>query len=199
MTFWTTCVIYKIKLGLAIFVNYNYFITVRQSQELKYKEITGEKRRKMIQIIKEKNKERKHTESQPQHCQTGNCNNDGRKLKSTAKSTESKKKLNKSVLPPICILEDSTPSSSSKSLLRSSGSSPITVKFDFQQRKNVSKRRSTALRNARNENTRIKEELRKKSTLAAKWKKTFLRLKTKESEEVRKKPEAENRNIMTPY
>ena len=101
------------------------------------------------------------------------------------KYRESKKKLNKSVLPPICILEDSTPSSSSKSLLRSSGSSPITVKFDFQQRKNVSKRRSTTLRNARNENTRIKEELRKKSTLAAKWKKTFLKLKTKESEESR--------------
>jgi hypothetical protein len=114
------------------------------------------------------------------------------------KYRKSKKKLNKSVLPPICILEDSTPSSSSKSLLRSSGSSPIIVKFDFQQRKNVSKRRSTALRNARNENTRIEEELRKKSTLAAKWKKKFLRLKTKESEEARKKPEAENRNIMTP-
>jgi hypothetical protein len=91
MKCWTICFIYKIKLGLAIFVNYNYFITVRQSQELKYKEITGKKRRKMIQIIKENNKEeRKHTESQSQHCQTGNCNNDGRKLKSTAKSTESR-------------------------------------------------------------------------------------------------------------
>jgi hypothetical protein len=68
MKCWTTCFIYKIKLGLAIFVNYNYFITVRQSQELKYKEITEKKRRKMIQIIKEKNKEeRKHAESQPQH------------------------------------------------------------------------------------------------------------------------------------
>lgn len=40
--------------------------------------------------------------------------------------------------------------------------------------------------------------MRKKSTLAAKWKKKFLRLKTKESEKARKKPEVENRNIMTP-
>jgi hypothetical protein len=44
----------------------------------------------------------------------------------------------------------------------------------------------------------LKKSWGKKSTLAAKWKKTFLRLKTKESEEVRKKPEAVNRNIMTP-
>jgi hypothetical protein len=86
-----------------------------------------------------------------------------------------KKKLNKSILPPICILEDSTPSSSSKSLLRSSGSSPITVKFDFQQRKNVSKRRSTALRNARNENTRIKEELRKKIHSSSKVEENILK------------------------
>ena len=93
MKFWTTCFIYKIKLGLAIFVNYNYFIAVWQSQELKYKEITGKKRRKMIKIIKEKNKEeRKHAESQPQHCQTENCNNDGRKIKSNAKSIESQRK-----------------------------------------------------------------------------------------------------------
>ena len=83
-------------------------------------------------------------------------------------------------------------------MLRSSGSSPITVKFYFQQRQTVSKRRSTALRNARNENTRIKEELRKKSTLAAKWKKKFITTKNQRIGKARKKPEAEGRNIMTP-